>query len=188
MQPGNIIHLYNHANGFENLFREDEDYLLFTHKLVKFASIVAEFHSYCQMPNHFHLLIRVKHEMEVCKSCLRGTPEKQAIRAFSNAFSSYTQFFNKKYGRMGGLFIPNMKQRLVHSEIDFCKVVHYIHSNPVHHGFTKRMDEWRYSSYSYYMQGRKGWLDTTYTIENFGSLDSFRKYHDQPIGLKSAIL
>ena len=89
---------------------------------------------------------------------------------------------------MGGLFIPNMKQRLVTTEADFCKVVHYIHSNPVHHGFTKHMADWKYSSYGHYIQGRKGWLDTDFTIENFGSLAYFKKYHDQPIGLKSKIL
>ena len=188
MQPGSIIHLFNHANGFENLFREHEDYLMFTNKLVKFASPVAHFHSFCQMPNHFHLLIRIKDEYEISNSCLKGSPEQQSTRAFSNAFSSYTQCFNNKYDRMGGLFIPNMKQRLVTTEADFCKVVHYIHSNPVHHGFTKHMAEWKYSSYGHYIHGRKGWLDTDFTIENFGSLAYFKKYHDQPIGLKSKIL
>jgi putative transposase len=188
MQPGTVIHLYNHANGFENLFRDHDDYSMFIQKLIKFASAVAKFHSYCQMPNHFHLLIRIKEEMDISSSCLKGNPEQQATRAFSNAFSSYTQCFNKKYGRMGGLFIPNMKQRMIDSEADFCKVVHYIHSNPVHHGFTRHMNEWRYSSFNYYIQGRKGWLETGQTLENFGSLKSFKKYHDQPIGLKSPYL
>ncbi len=186
MQPGEIIHLYNHANGFENLFREQDDYTMFMSKVVKFASPVAHFHSFCQMPNHFHLLVRIKHEDDITKTLHMGDPEKQATRAFANAFSSYTQCFNKKYGRMGGLFIPNMKQRLVYTEVDFCKVVHYIHSNPVHHGFSETMDEWRYSSYRHILAGKKGWLDTKYTLETFGSLRSFKAYHEQPIGLRSA--
>ena len=188
MQPGAIIHLYNHANGFENLFRDEDDYFLFTQRLIKFTSTVAHCHAYCLMPNHFHLVIRVREEQAITNTCYKGPIERQASKAFSNAFSSYAQIFNKKYGRMGALFIPSMKQRLVTSENDFCKVVHYVHSNPVHHGFTKTMGEWKYSSYAYLMNGRKGWLDTKYTIENFGSLDAFKKYHDQPIGLKSAIL
>jgi putative transposase len=188
MQPGSVIHLYNHANGFENLFREQEDYGMFIRKLIKFGSPVAHFHSFCQMPNHFHILARIKGESDIQGTCHQGPPDKQASRAFANVFSSYTQTFNKKYGRMGGLFIPSMKHRLITSESDFCKVVHYIHSNPVHHGFTKNMADWKHSSYNFILNGRKGWLDTDYTLANFGSMKSFREYHDQPIGLKSAIL
>src|SRR5438067_1961302 len=35
---------------------------------------------------------------------------------------------------MGSLFIPSMKTELIEDKDSFCRVVHYIHANPVHLG------------------------------------------------------
>lgn len=58
MESGQTYHIYNHANGTENLFREDEKLPLL------FAAVPTACgtgnRNLCLLPNHFHLLVKVK--------------------------------------------------------------------------------------------------------------------------------
>ena len=89
------------------------------------------------MPNHFHLVGKIKSEEDILANLgfVNGLTssqiEKKISKCFSNLFSSYTQSFNKLYQRMGSLFIPNMKRKLIEEDAAFCSVVHYVHANPV---------------------------------------------------------
>ncbi len=186
MQPTEIYHIYNHANGFENLFREHYDYSTFLERILKYTNPVSDFFAYCLMPNHFHLLVKIKDTKEIRKTFIKGDPIRYISHAYSKAFNSYAQTYNHRYMRMGSLFNPNMKTKKVESEIHFCKIVHYIHSNPVHHGFTERMEDWKYSSYPGYLRGKKNWLDSEMVMNSFGNRDLFITYHRQPIGPKVA--
>jgi putative transposase len=42
LSPGNIYHIYNRANGFENLFREEKNYYFFLGKLKEHVSPIAD--------------------------------------------------------------------------------------------------------------------------------------------------
>jgi putative transposase len=65
MEPGNLYHLYTHANGFENLFKSDENYSYFLQRYEHFIDPVADTLVYCLMPNHIHFLIQIKSEAEI---------------------------------------------------------------------------------------------------------------------------
>ena len=62
MQPEIFYHIYNHANGSENLFRVEDNYRFFLERWGKYVEPVANTYAYCLMPNHFHALIKVKEE------------------------------------------------------------------------------------------------------------------------------
>lgn len=70
----------------------------------------------------------------------------------------------------------------------FCKVIHYSHANPVHHGFTKKIEEWPHSSYQIFFSTNPTKLEREYVLDMFGGLDAFIKYHQQPIDLKNNFL
>ena len=53
-------HIYNHANGDDNIFREQDNYRFFLEKYVKYINPVADTFAYCLMRNHFHLMVRIK--------------------------------------------------------------------------------------------------------------------------------
>lgn len=184
MTPGGIYHVFNHANGFEKLYREEDDFEMFMQKFRKQTSPFLDILAFCLMTNHYHILIHVKELSHFESHYPNKDPEKVTSKAFSNAFNGYAQCFNRKYGRMGSLFMQNMKSKFVDTEIYFCKVVHYIHANPVHHGFTPKMEDWRHSSYPTYLKNKRSWMDTEFTLLHFGGHRSFCKYHQQPIGLK----
>ncbi len=65
MQPERFYHVYNHANGEENLFRQEENYHYFLKLWTKYIEPIADTFAYCLMPNHFHSLIRIKSRIDL---------------------------------------------------------------------------------------------------------------------------
>ena len=68
--PNTSYHIFNHANGFENVFREKENYRFFLEKYRQHISPVVETYAYCLMPNHFHLVVRIR-KREVIEELIR---------------------------------------------------------------------------------------------------------------------
>ncbi|MEQ8581727.1 MAG: hypothetical protein RIC30_17725 [Marinoscillum sp.] len=190
MQAETFYHVYNHANGNENLFRSDENYHYFLRQWTKYISPVACTYTYCLMPNHFHFLIRIKTEEEVLaflkmrKPTLQGfetlggfTFDKAISLQFSHLFNSYTQAYNKVYERRGSLFIPNFKRKEINSDAYLSAIISYIHRNPVHHGFCKQIEDWPHSSYHTLLSEKPTQIHREEVIEWFGSRKDLVNFH-----------
>jgi REP element-mobilizing transposase RayT len=136
------------------------------------------------MPNHFHFLLQIKTEEEILRTIRNKEIQKKISRSFANVFAGFTLTMNHKYSRIGSLFKPNMQSRLIENETDFCSTAHYIHANPVHHGFVKNISDWNYSSFRKILENDTAWLSVKTVFEYFGNLHEFIKYHNQPINLK----
>jgi len=186
VESGIFYHIYTHANGSENLFRSEENYRFFLERYAKYISPVADTYSYCLMPNHLHLLVRIKQgETETFqKFGSFGKFEKYISKQFANLFSSYTQAYNKVYNRRGSLFIPNFKRKEIKDEEGFTKIIHYVHANPVHHGFVGSIEEWRWSSYHSLISDKPTLLQRNDVLEWFYGKDEFIRFHKQPIDRK----
>jgi len=188
--PSAYYHIYNHANGKENLFREEENYRFFLEKYDGYITPIAETLAYCLMPNHFHLLIKIKTEEELLAAFPKFLTLEKLMGAnsiskqFSNFFSSYTQSYNKRYHRMGSLFMKNFKREPVSTDGYFSTIIHYIHANPVHHGFVEHMGDWHWSSYNTLLSGSATRINREEIITWFGNRDAFIAFHEQPVYLK----
>ena len=68
MEPGQSYHIYNHANGRENIFLEEENYRFFPQKYAKYLGGVVDTYAYCLMPNHFHLMVGVRSDLSGFKN------------------------------------------------------------------------------------------------------------------------
>jgi putative transposase len=181
MLPKKFYHIYNHANGKENLFQEAENYRFFLEKYDKYITPVAETFAYCLMPNHFHLVIRIKDQAEIKRSFIglksQKTLQYRISKQFANFFSSYTQSFNRIYKRMGSLFNPNFKKKEIDEEDDLTALILYVHSNPVTHGFVKRMNDWPWSSYKSIMNNDSHRINSIKILNWFGGRSSFENAH-----------
>jgi REP-associated tyrosine transposase len=100
MEPGLCYHIFNHANGRENLFVEQRNYNFFLRRIQFHVLPVCCMYAYCLMKNHFHLFVRIRTEKELSalwnKFQTQLTMERLILKtskAFSNLFSSYTQSF-----------------------------------------------------------------------------------------------
>jgi len=90
LKPDTCYHIYNHANGFENVFNERENYRYFLEKYQEYISPVAETYSYCLMPNHFHLVVRMR-KREVIEEIIRLNNFRKVERNFSKVNSSFSK-------------------------------------------------------------------------------------------------
>ena len=192
--PNCIYHIYNHANGKENLFENKENYNYFMKRYAYFINPIADTFAYCQMPNHVHFMVRIKDTqdlqianknfllakeipLENIKEIKEEDFSKFVARTFANLFSSYAQAFNIKTKRKGGLFIPNFKRKEVTSQTYYTKLIHYIHNNPIHHGFVKDLESWAYSSYNAYILEKATLLAKAEVINWFGDKNAFQDFH-----------
>lgn len=68
LEPNKFYHIYNHAIGDDNLFRNNQNYLYFLKRYADFIHPIAKTYAYCLMPNHFHLLVKIRTEVEIVEA------------------------------------------------------------------------------------------------------------------------
>ncbi len=170
-------HVYNRGNNGEILFLEERNYHYFLKLYAKYLEPVVETYSYCLMPNHFHMLVRVLDPPDECQSS-EDLHSLQASRAFSNLFSTYTKAINKAYSRTGSLFEKPFKRIWVDSDDYFATLVVYIHRNPQNHGFVVDFRDWPYSSYRAVLTSALTRVRRSDVIEWFGNQQDFVSAHD----------
>lgn len=200
LQPDTSYHIFNHANGFENIFWEPENYRFFLEKYQLYISPIAETYAYCLMPNHFHLVVRIRKREIIAGLILKSNInnntfpkvqnfekgeiniresdiEKYISKQFANLFSCYTQSFNKVNFRRGSLFIKNFKREPISSKEQYLNSVIYTHRNPIHHGFRERFEDWPHCSFFGIISNDEPSVEIGKLLKIFGGLDKFRQKH-----------
>jgi REP element-mobilizing transposase RayT len=183
LQPEHIYHIWTHANGDDNLFRSEDNYIYFLDRYRHHIHPVVETYAYCLMPNHLHLMVKVREEKEIVKRIhdkdltgfgnLSGLISKQ----FSNLFNGYTKAFNKMYGRKGSLFMRPFNRKLINSDEYFVRLIAYIHNNPVNHGFASKPSDWSYSSWHAYVLNKLTKIKKDEALQWFGEMKNFKTLH-----------
>lgn len=182
--PESYYHVYARGHRKQTLFRDKEDFETFTNLFARYLSRKAardgngKFYPhldrdvsllcYCLMRNHFHLLLYQKSEGAM-SSLMRGI------------MTSYSRYFNKKYGLSGALFESRYKAARISSNSYLTHVSRYIHLNP---------RSWRtypYSSIQEYFIGKPEWLKPQRVINLFGSLPIYADFLDDYVGYKESL-
>ncbi len=166
--PDATYHIYNRANGDEQLFLSDANYRYFLTKYQQYINPIADTYCYCLMPNHFHFLVRVKEFTEIETLMLNVSAKSKTLQGFqtlggldketamskyltqqfSHFLNGYTQAFNKQHERKGSLLMRSYKRKRVTNDHYFRQLVLYIHQNPVTAGMSKQLTDWPYTSYN----------------------------------------
>ncbi|MFQ6084578.1 MAG: transposase, partial [Candidatus Aminicenantia bacterium] len=135
---GAFYHITARGNEKRVIFHDREDREKFFSYLEetesRYGSLI---HMYCLMDNHYHLLIE--------------TPLGNISRVMQYINSSYTTYFNSKYRRIGHLFQGRYKSILVEKDAYASELSRYIHLNPVRGGLVERPEDYKWSSYRYYI-------------------------------------
>lgn len=191
LYPDGVYHVYNMAYGNEKLFVENMNYYFFLNKFKEYIHPIADIYSYCLMPNHFHVLLKIKSENELNNYFKVAWQEKgkrsksfsinrKLTQQFSNFFNAYTKAFNKVYGRLGGLFISNYRRIKVESDRQFIDTVKYIHLNPVQARISNKPENWNFSSYRAFISQGNTLVDKGIVLNYFGDLENFVYVHNNP--------
>lgn len=134
---GEYYHIYNRGIEKRQIFMDNHDYERFililklansTESLVvrdvkKYGRenqgpTLVDIGAWCLMPNHFHILVRVKAEI--------------SFSAFMHKLlTSYSMYFNKKHSRKGSLFESRFCAEHLNTDEYLKYIYSYIHLNPI---------------------------------------------------------
>jgi REP element-mobilizing transposase RayT len=180
LKPNLHYHIYNRAVGSDLLFREESDYFNFIERWKKYVSPLATVYAYCLMPNHFHFMVRIMSDALIMKELKLSDPTLITTRItqkFSNLYSGYSLWYNRKYSRKGKLFMLPFKRKSINDDFYYTRIIYYIHRNPIHHGLVDHIGDWKFSSYNSLIDQRSSLVDRTTVHSWFGDRDYFIYCH-----------
>lgn len=151
---GAFYHIIVRGNQRQDIFLDDEDRNVYLEKLQKYQQKCGFIlYAYVLMKNHVHLLME--------------TPKDPISRIMQMINFTYTQYFNRKYKKVGHLFQGRYKSFLCDKDSYLLALVRYIHSNPVRAGVVKHLKQYRWSSHDNYIQGGVGLVETGQVLRLF---------------------
>jgi len=158
--PGAIHHVMNRGADHQSTFRDDVDRQLFLtlwkQAVSRFGIVVSAF---AILDNHYHVLVQ--------------SPDQQLSETLQFIGRSYTQQFNRFYGRDGALFRGRFHSVLVDSDVYLARVARYIELNPVAAGLVSidAMHRYPWSSFRVYSSDdpSSSWLNTSLVLDRFQS-------------------
>jgi putative transposase len=112
-------------------------------------------HAYCQMGNHYHLLVE--------------TPDGNLAKGMRQFNGVYTQRFNQGHNRVGHVFQGRYKAILVQKEVYLLELSRYVVLNPVRAYMVRTARDWAWSNYraTAGIAPATEWLDTEWTLVAF---------------------
>lgn len=173
---GALYHIISRGNAKQDIFLDKRDRDRFlnilsdAHKRYDFI-----FYSYCLMKSHYHLLVE--------------TPEGNISRGMRYINGVYTQYFNKKNGRVGHLFQGRYKSIVVDKESYLLELIRYIVLNPLRAKIVKDPEKYEWSSYQSIvgLSKRPEYLYTDFVLSQFSkekkkAIEFFKRFVADGVG------
>ena len=130
---GALYHITSRGNAQGDIYTHDEERQKY---LTLLANACERFdwycHAYCQMSNHYHLLIET------------NSPTLSKGMKYLNG--TYTQYFNRRNRRVGHVFQGRYKAILVQKANYLLELSRYIVLNPVRARMVREAVDWPWSS------------------------------------------
>lgn len=121
-------------------------------------------HAYCQMGNHYHLLLETEHGM--------------LARGLQHLNSSYAAYYNRQHNQVGHVFQGRYKAILCQSDTYLLELSRYVELNPVRAQLVTHPADWIWSSYRAKVAQTSAptWLDTQMVLCHFGKSNPITAY------------
>jgi putative transposase len=156
--PGAFYHVTSRGNERKAVFkslRDRERFLSYLESATeRYGAVI---HIYCLMDTHYHLLLE--------------TPSGNLSTIMQHINGAYTTYFNRKRERSGHLFQGRYKAILVEADEYAMELSRYVHLNPVRAGIVKSPEEYKWSSFRYYISNGKApkWMKRDLILSYFGT-------------------
>ena len=147
--PGAVYHVTSRGDRREPIYRDDADRLAQLDVLAQAMDrFDAQVLAYCQMGNHFHLVLH--------------TRAANLSRLMRHLNGVYTQASNRRHSLVGHLFQGRFKAILVDRDSYLLALCRYVERNPVAAGLVARPGDWTWSSCQAHLGQvpAPAWLDT----------------------------
>jgi putative transposase len=138
---GGYYHVYTRGNDRRRLFRTAEDHRFFLETVEEYQDKfpVGVVH-YCLMPNHVHFMVKAEIAMALPKF-------------MKTLLQVYAFYFRRKYHSVGHVFQDRYRSIAIKNEAYLLECGRYIERNPLRAGLTTSLEDYRWSSYHFYVNG-----------------------------------
>jgi putative transposase len=182
LHEGRFYHIFNRGNNSDKIFYSTENYRFFLRRLDEHLSAYIEVFAFCLLPNHFHLLVRVKDALHLQDAKLL---KKDPVSvAFLRLFTSYSKAVNKREKRHGSLIENPFKRKEITNTKYLANVVFYIHANPQLHGICDDFRQYPWSSYKRILINTPSKLKKDEVMKWFVNPENYLDYHSKNINLE----
>ncbi len=137
-------------------------------------------HSFCQMTNHYHIVVE--------------TADGNLAQGMQQLNGIYSQYFNRRHELAGHVFQGRYKALLIQKDPYLLTVARYVVLNPVRAGLVSAPEEWAWSSYRHCLgiYPAPPWLDVITTLRTFSAepalaVEAYRKFVIAGIGEPSPL-
>jgi putative transposase len=147
--PGAVYHVTSRGDRREPIYRDDEDRIAQLNIVgVAMDRFDAQVLAYCQMDNHYHLVLH--------------TRQANLSRLMRHINGVYTQTFNRRHDGAGHLFQGRFKSILVDRDAYLLALCRYVERNPVAAGVVEAPEQWPWSSFRAHVRlaATPPWLDS----------------------------
>lgn len=171
-----LYHITARGDRRDWIYRSDSDRLTWLSLLGETcARFNFSVHAFCQMTNHFHILLE--------------TVNGELGRGMCHFNGTYSRYFNRAHGLVGHVFQGRYKAILCQSERYLQELARYIELNPVRARIVRNPDDWTWSSYraTLGMVDAPPWLHSDALLLRFGknqfeARDAYRAFVTAGIG------
>lgn len=178
---GALYHVTSRGDRRAPIYRADADRETWLEVL---GNVCARFnwvvHAYCQMTNHYHVLVE--------------TVDGNLSQGMRQLNGRYTQGFNRRYGLVGHVLQGRYKAILVQKETYLLELTRYVVLNPLRAGMVTTLADWPWSSYLAMIGEARvpSWLDVDWLLGQFGrqrkrAMQIYRRFVIEGQGLPSPL-
>lgn len=179
--PGALYHVTARGDQLNAIYRDDTDRYIWLEVLglvcARFHLVV---HAYCQMTNHYHLMLE--------------TAEGNLAQGMRQLNGIYSQRVNRRHELVGHVFQGRYKAVLVQKEAHLLELARYIVLNPLRAGMVASDVEWHWSSHHFMLDpaGKPDWLDRQWLLGQFGpspdqAVEEYRQFVAAGAGAQSPL-
>ncbi|MTW13785.1 LacI family DNA-binding transcriptional regulator [Pseudoduganella eburnea] len=176
-----LYHITARGDRQDKIFRSDNDRLTWLSLLGETCErFNFSVRSYCQMTNHFHILLE--------------TANGELGRGMCHLNGKYSRYFNRTHGLVGHVFQGRYKAILCQTELYQHELSRYIELNPVRAKIVAHPVDWPWSSYAAKMGlvDSPIWLRSDEILAQFGgdrssAMDAYQQFVLAGLGGKSPL-
>jgi len=156
--PGALYHVTCRGNRREKVFCDRQDRLVWLEETARMCDrFHFVIHAYCQMTNHYHLLIE--------------TPDGNLGQGMRQLNSVYSRYYNRRHNLSGHVLQGRYHAILVQKESYLLELARYIVLNPIRAGIVAKLGDWEWSSLEFMLGKRPSpsWMSTNLLLDSFGA-------------------
>ena len=143
IMEGVCYHVITHGHEGREIFKNKTDYEKYLYLLKRYKKkFKFKLYGWCLMKTHPHLIMessllsKIMHAVNMC----------------------YAQYYRKKYGSKGYVWEDRFKSYIIQKDEYLINCITYIEYNPVKAGVVLKPEDYKWSSYSARVLGKKDFL------------------------------